>query len=211
MLTEETAFRCRAAKRPFVWIVSAAGERSSQGHLQGLLPHWLLFPPGSFLADLSSAVWEERSYFHILPFCLLAFGSSGKCLAQKTAGYRQFCVGLWDTAPQCSFQRWLWKHLCRLAPLTAWTSVFTHYGKKMERKKDESLSVLLIILFSRQVVLFLEIRLRQWRGYCSQPCCLVGWCVMKGLSEIMSISSRSPGPWPGPCDSLGLLQEQPVF
>lgn len=168
ILTKETAFWCGTAKRPFGWIVSVAGERSSQGHLQGLLPHWLLFPPGPFLADLSSVVWEERSYFHILPFCLLAFGSSGKCLAQKTAGYCQFCVGLRDTAPPCSFQRWLWKHLCLLAPLTAWTSVFTHYEKDGKRK-DESLSVLLKIFFTRQAVLFVEMRLRQGRGYSSQP------------------------------------------
>lgn len=83
----------------------------------------------------------------------------------------------------------------------------------MERKKDKSRSVILIRLFARPAALWWE------TGGGSGAVAAISltpsrdWCVIEGLCEIMSISSRSSVPLglAGLCYSPRLSQEVPVF
>lgn len=146
---------------------------------------------------------KERSYFHFLPFRLMPLGSLGWCLAQTTAGYCQFCVGLWDTVLQCLFQMLFENTSVWLPPLTAWTSVFTHYGKKKKWKgKDKRLLETRRTLFKRQVVLFRgnsTNRLMQ-----STPFRLMVWGLTRTSEMSIFFWSLSPSPTPI-CVSLALL------
>lgn len=156
IVMEESTFRCCTNKRPFGWLISGVVKGSRQGvickdfrlidfcFLQGLF--WLI-----------CHLWfSKRGVIFTLSFRLLALGSLGWCLAQTTAGYCQFCVRLWNTALQCLFQR-LFENTCVwLPPLTAWTSVFTHYREKKGKGKgkDKRLSMTIGISFKRQTAVF---------------------------------------------------------
>lgn len=164
--------------------------------------------PGSFartfasLTPVSSRVlsgWSVicglggEKLFSLSPFLPPGFWLFRKAFSSETAGYCQFCVGLWATAPQCSFPRQLWRHLCLLSPLTAWASVYSLW-QEMERKKDKSRSVLLIRLFARPAALWWETGSGSGAAAAISLTPSRDWCVIEGLCEIMSISSRSSVP-----------------
>lgn len=76
--------------------------------------------------------------------------------------------------------------------------MFTHYEKKNgKEKRRESLCAANNTLHRAGSVCGNQTEAVE-RLLQSALLCLVGRCVMEGLSEIMSISSRSPGPlaWP---------------
>lgn len=144
-------------KSKTMWVLDS---REVKGSRQGSFARTfasLTFAPSRVLFGWSAIYGSvEEELFSLSPF--LPRGSLEWCLVQTTAGYCQFCVGLWNTALQCLFQRLFENTLVQLASTSDCLDLCVNSlwkKKKGQREgKGKRLSVTTGIPFKRQTAVF---------------------------------------------------------